>query len=316
MITAIGGQVFFRNFVRIMRYWSGKKQRKNFKEFHHPREFENPFFRKGGLRVNRKSWRLRIDVLLLLLTVAGWIYFIFFSPYFLVKNVGVIGNRAISTGELTDYFGDLNGKNIFLIRTKLLESAATKNFFLKEAIIEKIYPSSIKINILERDPVFDIAYNNKIYLIDATGIIFKEIYRLDNSAATGTVSSTEKVDWADVYQKNVKPDYPLVIYNITEGALEAGFGILKEKLISSIKNVFEIEKIASDFKIKDIELKEGNVSQIIVKLQSGSELYFDGELDIAEQINNLKVLYNGKLAGKIIDLKYIDLRFGERVYYK
>jgi len=299
-----------------MRYWNGKKQRKNFKEFHHPREFENPFFRKGGLRVNRKSWRLRIDVLLLLLTVAGWIYFVFFSPYFLIKNTVIVGNRAISIGELTDYFGDLNGKNIFLVRTKVLESAATKNFFLKKVTIKKIYPSSIQINISERDPVFNIAYNNKIYLIDATGIIFREIYHLDNSAATGTASSTEQIDWSDIYIKNVKSDYPLIIYNITEGAFGTGSGILKEKLISSIKNVFGAEKIAPDFKIKDIKLKEGNVSQITVELQSGPELYFDGELDVAEQINNLKILYSGKLSGKIAGLKYIDLRFGERLYYK
>jgi hypothetical protein len=48
-----------------------------------------------------------------------------------------------------------------------------------------------------------------------------------------------------------------------------------------------------------------------------TEIYFDVELDIKKQVENLRILYKEKLnQGLPSQLKYIDLRFGERVYYK
>lgn len=301
-----------------MRYWSGKKQRRNFKEFHHPREFENPFFRKGGAGAKKGSWRLKIDILILAAAIAGWSYFLFFSPYFSIKDVTINGNKAIAYSDLSNYFSALNNKNIFLLRTKPLENAAGTDFILKDISIKKIYPASIQIDITEREPLFDIVYNDRIYLIDGEGIIFKELsIGRGETGATTTPTSTQKTpNWRVLYGNNVKNNLPLIEYNVTKNSLPPGSIILKPKIILAVKNIFEMEKISSDFIISYIEIKEGNESQITAKLTNGLDVYFDGELNIDDQINNLKILLNGKLAGKLSGLKYIDLRFGERVYFK
>ena len=261
----------------------------------------------------------KIDIFLLALSGAGWVYFLFFSSYFSIKDVAFNGNKEISYSEINNYFAALNNKNIFLVQVKSLENDAKSRFIAKDVSIEKIYPASVQIDVTEREPFFNIAYNNKIYLIDGEGVTFKELFTAEGApAATSTASTSTKKepDWYALYKDNIKNNLPFVEYNVTKNSLSPGSIILKPKFVSAVKNIFNMEKIAADFKINYIVVKEGNESQITARLGNTVDIYFDGELNINDQINNLKTLFGGKLTGKLTGLKYIDLRFGERVYFK
>jgi len=291
------------------------KNKRNFKEFHRPREFVNPYFNKRP-GTGKKSIRLKIDIILFILVLAGWIYFLFSSPCFLVKDISISGSNQIPKGELIVFTNNNLGKNIFLInRAELARSIAAK-FITKETDVQKIYPANLTINITERQPVFNIAYNNHLYLLDADGVIYRDLWEAEAPTSTAPTSTEIRTDWPEIYKNNIKNARPLLIYNLTKNTGALGDLILKPKIISDISKIFEIEKISGDFKIKCVFLKEGNPTQLAVVLQNGIELYFDAELDIGSQIENLHVVLSEKLGQKINGLKYIDLRFGERVYYK
>ena len=303
-----------------MRYWSGKKQRRNFKGFHHPREFENPFFKKkGSFSSSRRGIRLKIDFLLSFLVISGWVYFLFFSPYFSVIDIAVSGNKKLTKKNFDDYLTQNYNKNIFFLNIAKISSGLTDNFILKGVNIEKIYPRSLAVTVIERHPEYAVFYEKYLYLMDGEGIVFKELK--DLSSFYGASSTPGSADLFKEYE-DLKSGYPFLMFSAlarggpAPGDNNRGAEIYKQKFLSELKKTYGAEKISADFKIKYITIKGGNDPQITVTLFNNVELYFDLDLDVQTQIDYLQILYAEKLNKIINDLKYIDLRFGKKIYYK
>ncbi|MFH1838574.1 MAG: hypothetical protein ABH808_03735 [Candidatus Kuenenbacteria bacterium] len=65
------------------------------------------------------------------------------------------------------------------------------------------------------------------------------------------------------------------------------------------------------------EYKKLEKTEIRVVVKEGFEIYFDIFFsDLDQQINNLRKILNQEIKDKLSSLEYIDLRFGNRIYYK
>jgi len=53
-----------------------------------------------------------------------------------------------------------------------------------------------------------------------------------------------------------------------------------------------------------------------MKIFEGPEVYFNVNGDTQSQSEKLLLLKNEKLRGALYDKKYIDLRYGDMIYYK
>jgi|GEM_PF-3556953 hypothetical protein len=296
--------------------WHKKPQ--NFKKFQHPRQFVNPFFSEKSQKLSKKSRRLKIDTILIVLSLTGWLYFLFFSPYFSIKDIIIQGSEQISEDELMNFVESKFNKNIFLLKKAKLANIITSTFILKKTEVTKIYPLALLISISERQPKLNIVYNDHIYLMDVEGVIYRDLWQQEPTVVM-TTSSAEltAINWEGVYKDKIKNSKPLIIYNKNKDVKALGEKIIAPKIISDILSIYEIETISEYFKIRYITLNQTNPTQITAMVTGDTEIYFDVELDIKKQVENLRILYKEKLnQGLPSQLKYIDLRFGERVYYK
>ena len=131
-----------------------------------------------------------------------------------------------------------------------------------------------------------------------------------------------------------------IIYNETEENIEINKTIISKKLIDSILYIYKELPLKTAIEInflKILPLKKMNLdaekedtkeqtdiykklekTEISVVTQKGFEIYFDifsSSLD--QQIKNLRKILNQEIKEKEIpSLEYIDLRFGNRIYYR
>lgn len=89
--------------------------------------------------------------------------------------------------------------------------------------------------------------------------------------------------------------------------------IEKEKL----SQILEIQSGLRDLKNEIVLVEVVNSQRINVKTFEGWQVYFNSQNNISEQIFNLNLVLKEKISPeKRRNLEYIDLRFGNQVYYK
>jgi len=224
-------------------------------------------------------------------------YFLFFFPYFQIKNIEISGNQKINADNLKatvknsieKKIGILTTKNIFLINNKKLSNKILNNeFLISNIIIKKKLPETLFIEIKEREPVGTFCQEEKCFYFDNTGMFFEE--------------------GKDIIK-------PLVKDENYYSDLGLGKNILKTEEVSKILEINN--KIKNNFQI---EIKNFIISsdkeKLIVETEEGWKIFFDLNQDISEKIYNLELVLKEKIpVEQRKNLDYIDLRF-KRVYYR
>lgn len=83
-----------------------------------------------------------------------------------LENVLVAGQHNLSSADVASYLNADAGTPIFLINLDDIRTVLAQNDWIKEVAIERRLPSTIYINILEREPIAIWQYNQKLNLID------------------------------------------------------------------------------------------------------------------------------------------------------
>jgi cell division septal protein FtsQ len=232
---------------------------------------------------------------------------LFFYSGIQIKNITVTGNQKISTQDIkkivTDNlpknifkFGpiDIYSKSIFFINSEKIDKTVLADFPIIESVeMDKNFPQTLIIKISERKPIALYCSNDgKCFLIDQNGIIFEP-------------ASTDK-------------PYLIVRQNLnSDKSIFTGENVINQKIIGTI------EKIKKDLKDNfNIDVNEAMISTPIrlnIKTSENWQIYFDtgDDSNIDTQITKLNLLLNGDINSDLRKkLKYIDLRFTNRAYYK
>jgi cell division septal protein FtsQ len=283
----------------------------------------------------RRKWRKRILVALAIFILAGLLYFLFYSDYFMIQEIKmtvqgeVIPSTSLSfsTGSARDLVlskkNDIRGiteqalnqkrfyiffqRNIFLFERNQLREKISKKYNLEELKISKKLPHKLEIKIKEKLPslILDLrsftSLRTSLWFLDTQGQILEK--------------TTE-----EEMKKNI---LPLVStrYSLTTQAEPEIF--VNQKIFSKEKINF-IEKIFSG--LSELALFSENAElwfivpaqkepKLIVKTPEGWEIYLDSSGNPEEQLDNLSLILKEKIRENRKNLRYIDLRFGERVYY-
>ncbi|MCX6764952.1 MAG: hypothetical protein NT148_00195, partial [Candidatus Nealsonbacteria bacterium] len=113
-----------------------------------------------------------------------------------------------------------------------------------------------------------------------------------------------------VYQKNSKCDSLLII--VSDKDPEVSKQIISEDNLKDILKIFN-ESIGQA-EIEDIKISD---DKVILESKQGWIAYFKPYDDTSGQIVNLKAILEQKVGpSKLSQLNYIDLRFGNKVFYK
>mgnify|MGYP001584407790 FL=1 len=221
-------------------------------------------------------------------------------PYWRIKNIEIRGLEALGDEDIKlKVYQALDGKYLFFLsrdsiltlRTNFLTEKLKKEFPKIEKItITKSFPDTLKIDLAERK-LFGIfcSVSNCAY-IDNTGFAYESSPSSSGSLILKIVSDQEETK---VGVQSLEP-------------------ALMEQVIFLGK---ETEKVAGA-KVIAYELSLRFPREIHITTSEGFKIYFNRADDFTNVFKVLRTVLNEEIKDRRANLDYIDLRFGNKVFYK
>jgi hypothetical protein len=220
---------------------------------------------------------------------------------------------------------DFNDQVKKLMQTELVATHKKMNFRLQ-------------LRTIESGPAVVFIFDNNYYYLDVTGNLirplleeeildisliklFFSVVELDQpeenltdindlqelpSSSSSSSSMAEKVDNTQNAIKNINQEINSLDFLISK--IDAN----KIDFVLEVKK--SIEDILPEIKVSAFEFLDPQVSDVRVHTNQDYVIYFDQEIELARQISNLKIILEQKLKNK--NIKYIDLRYKDRIYYQ
>lgn len=295
--------------------------------------------------VTEKPKSNKLGVVLIFVLFVGWIGIMLFLPYFKISKVEYSGLNIIKKEELSEFINSnflfskksfsLTG-NYFILSKNKIERKIIENFAVENVSVGKVFPNLIKISIVEKTT--SIIYDNgrDYILLDENGNFVKtlktippEEFVTENSAvfsATTTTSTTTATSTAkeeltptttDMIVKTHKPNFQLIKKEL------GTFPIIYDRRIGrEEKNNLEKEVVTAVLAWQKLLIggQAGDIQYFVLdNLAAGLKVKTSKSWDILININgNYQSAYNN-LTAIVKDnqpVEYVDLRYGERVYWK
>lgn len=233
------------------------------------------------IRKRRKKRNLKRALIIFLLLISTLAILCLKLSYFNVKNINVVNNKIVSSGEIITSSKINIGINIFMLNTKNIGTNVLSNpYILKADIIRKI-PNTIIISVKEREAVFYIEDKNKFIIIDKNGVVLEIKDNIDNMKLT-------KLEGVNVSDVNIGKTIP----NTDNSKLQ--LIDLMTELISSNNSGINITavNVANDYNV------EVYCDNMLLKL---------GSVNMKDKLNlGLNIIVNNNLKNA---KGYVDLSF-------
>lgn len=270
------------------------------------KKYSNPFFHctksnKFSPSTYYWTWKQKISILGILFLILLIIWLLFYFSFFNIKNIVIFGSDKISKTDIQNLVWQQTAKKRYLLASQNNIFIFNNNEFikiLKEAYpvdsltLEKKLPNRLIINFKEKQYIAVWRENDKYYLLSDD-------------------QSTTEVDPLQVKNKNIP-----MIENIGEPKIKNNIITDQSEKIFFSLTLFQKLK-NSQYKIEIEKLlfndKENNTINVTLK---GPTLFFNIKDDMDKQLNKLYAIINNKLKEEFKNKKYIDLRYGDKIYYQ
>lgn len=272
------------------------------KQIYFKKEKINPYFPKRlpkSLRLIQKKRHFRLIIYFSLFNLILIVYILFFSNYFLIKELEIKGQKDVPEIFISEMIGKQEKKwrfwlgkqtNLFLFDKNETAKEISQIVALEKITIKKNWPDKLIINIEEKRPVLVLITNNKYYYLDKSGIAIREVNFF-----------------------SIDPYLP-VVYNQKNETPSVGQAVFEEKKINFI---FELlKKLPDNIKILPFEVSSNKMEILTLKSLDGWRAIFDPAQDLDAQSRNLNLILKNKTTEEIKKVDYFDLRFTDRIYYK
>lgn len=287
-----------------------QKRIKNNRFDYSNKKYTNPFFRnksKIKIRLFKLHKKGKLFFILLLLIIFLFIWLFCFLPFFNIKNIEINGLSKISKNEIEEIiFKQINDKrlfilqqkNLFVFNKKLLKNSLNKKYCFSNLIINKKLPDSLFINIQEKSYAYIFNQDEKYYYIDSDGYIINEVSPLD------------------IKEKR----YPLISYQGKDNIISYN-NTKYDKIEIDNRYFVYIKSLFNNFlSLKDLTSEkfiiDDEIDTVKVHIQDGPIIYFNINNDADKQIKKLLIIKDEKLKDEFEKKNYIDLRYGDMIYYR
>jgi cell division protein FtsQ len=207
-----------------------------------------------------------------------------------VRHISVDGNARMSRGEIVAVLEGLDGVNILTVDLEAWRQRLRRSPWVADASVRRIFPSTIRVVVVEREPIGIGRIGDQLFLVDRTGTIIDEFgpgyAALDLPIIDGLTSGT-------------RGGATLV------DPMRAG---LASRLLRALERSPHLVKRVSQIDVADPRdaavILDGDSA--VVRL--GHELFAErlqSYVDVAEALRD-----------RVDDIDYVDLRFGEHVYVR
>lgn len=221
--------------------------------------------------------------------ITSSIYTLFFSPYFIIKNIDVIKNDTYSNINIAyKSINNLYYRNIFSINKDKIEKDIKELQNNIEYIkINKLFPDALQIDIKSFKWIFNTNINNKDYTL------------LENWSL---IPSTNNEELEKIIINTINSNSNIVYKNIIS---ESDMGKILYS-INFIKNNIYIEKL------KEINFFP-NENELHINIIDKDKIILLLDNTIKNQLNKFILLKNKELI-KLEDIIYIDLRVEDKSF--
>ena len=271
--------------------------------------YANPYFRarradriassrvkNAAAKISPRLWLWIIGSCIVLAALA-WL--LVFSDVFKITRVDISGlpdDENVQAESLVWEQADLSRllllsqSRLFVFSEKNLRETLEEQYAISSVKIIKKLPGTLAIRIIEKTPAAVWSEADSYYLIDAQGTII----RLVSGAVEGLPTLYNNGE-ARVQEHSVSGDLsPVGVAAEIDHQLKSRFGLLAYQQL----NV------------------DNDRNTIKAVLKNGGILLLATNEPLAPQFDRLELLLGGQLKDKVKTIHYIDLRFGDRVYYK
>ncbi len=281
--------------------------------------------RRKSIKKKKPFYKLRLFwfSLLVLFLVLGTSYLLFFSSVFQIEEIEITGNEKVKSERIEErvvpfldhtfqvgpFFEGVgpwklfSTRSIFLLAGKRIEKEVME-FFPRVGKVKakRHFPDKVVLEIEERVPFAEICERSgRCFVVDESSVAFEESASIKEEKGEGV-----KILEVEKEELTVKLEEEKSV-NLGEAAMESSY----LQVIRKIKTGVEED---TGFKVKDIYYSGERVN---VETERGVKLYFNLERNSEDQLLNLSLVLKEKIsAEELMELEYIDLRFGNRVYYK
>ncbi len=257
-----------------------------------PRRMPGAYYRQSRAKRYKKVI-ISIWLILFLFLVQS----IFQARIFKVDKIRLINNKDLTQEEVSSALTDSLAKtrwlifkndNYFLLKTKPLEELLVNDYNLDEAKVDKKFPDTLKITVKEKASYFMWQKNNTLYLLDAKGFLNRQIEA---------------------------PDPKYLLLEDRREWQPSSDEIFSREEVDKINQIYLKwpELIADRLILNKIVINNDWTLDLYTNL--GFYVKMDAKEDMVVQIENLaRVLKAGTISGG--DINYIDVRFGDKVYFK
>jgi cell division protein FtsQ len=212
------------------------------------------------------------------------------SEWFAIGRVTVRGNTRLSTTEVEALVQGIHGQNILSADLNEYQRRLMDSPWVGGAIVRRVLPGTIEVRILERVPMAVARIAERLYLIDAAGVVVDEFgpqYReFDLPVIDGLVAP----DAAGVPRVDpVKAD-------------------LARQFLDALQDAPALRQ-----RVSQIDLAA--TGDVVVLLDADTTAVHLGETRFVERLRTYEELAP-VLRERLRDIEYVDMRYDERVYVK
>lgn len=278
------------------------------------KDFNNPLFSrkiKSGF-TGKIKWFIAIFIFLVIS-----LYFFNKTNYLMIDNIEIIGNEYISQQDIKEIVNQqmgekrllfFNQNNLIFFSKKAAKASLASHFFFDNININKKYPETLVIKVEEKISSLIWSNNSGKYYLDLEGNVIRQI------TADNLVISEGEGDTEVIRSEINSGRYP-VIQDQSNSEIITGQPILAKDRIDFIIELTKKIKSQADFSISYYTLASPSINYITLITDEGWLVHFSFENQISNQINLLFSLLYQKIDDRS-KLEYIDLRFGDKIFWK
>lgn len=263
----------------------------------------------------------------------SWIALLLYLPYFRINKITYSGLQIIKPAELDEIINNqLAYKNIvwpinnyFIFNDSSLQKLLENKFSVNSIIVTKIFPNSLDIQVQEKTSAGIYDNGEGYYLLDNEGnnirflrsITASEFIFPTGTATTSLRSMTSSDTIAPVVHQpdyqgitNEFGDFP-IIYDRGSAMTVRKNNYLDAETMQGLIAFFNALKAVKSFTANYFIINQGAEAGTTVITNKPFSIKFKPTANIDEQISRLQIFlkYNHPL-------EYVDLRFGDRLYWK
>lgn len=226
--------------------------------------------------------RIKFLTLFLILCLLLFVSIFFAHRFFLIKNIQIVSEKNFSLSNKKEL---INKSLIFVNKDEIAKKIIKDNYQIKTAMVEKIWPSTLRISTIFYEPCVSMVVNNGFFELSCDGRILKKTKDIPQYLAI-----------LNYYQK------------LNSGSFQTGDWIDYEDLK---KALFFIQKL-KEINLTALTIDIKGQDMLVFNLIDGKQIIFSNSKDKNTQNYQLELIIKQfKIEGK--DFKQIDLRFDKPI---